>query len=92
MTPLFFSKEWAEESYTHFEVQAALQELSDYIDICTEYPPHVEVWQALDYLENRCSKTFQACRNFRKSIYAPLEHREQGLKNLYHLIRRQFGE
>lgn len=92
MTPLFFSKEWAEERYSRFEVQTALQELEDYIDICTEYPPHVEVWQALEYLENKDAKTFQACRNFRKGIYASIEQREQGLRNLYHLIRRQFGD
>lgn len=92
MTPIYFSKEWAEQSYSRFEVQYALQEIRDYIDICTEYPPHMEVEQALDYLENKDSKTFKAVRNFRKCIYSPLETREQALRNLYDLISRQFGE
>lgn len=91
MTPLFFSKEWAERSYSSFEVKAALREIADYIDICTEYPPHAEVWQALDFLEDKDSKTFRAVRNVRKVIYSPQETREQALRNLYHLIARQFG-
>lgn len=91
MTPLFFSKEWSEESYSRYEVQTALQEIRDYIEICLYYPPHHEVMQALDYLENKDSKTFQAVRNFRKCIYGPQSTRQQALLNCYNLISRQMG-
>lgn len=93
LRPLYFSREWADQTYGRYEVRTALTEIKDYIVICTEYPPHSEVFHALDYLEGKDSKTYQAARNFRKAIYCPDHHlRRTGLARFYEIMRRQLGE
>ncbi|SDL15230.1 hypothetical protein SAMN05421823_104507 [Catalinimonas alkaloidigena] len=43
MTWAHFSTEWCQHEINRAEVQTALYELADYIEICTEYPPHPKV-------------------------------------------------